>query len=65
MREPLPLSLDNKYHMFCSLIIIQSRVCKISVRCILQKFPMTIGILAKLSLAKASAYSDKYLLSHG
>ena len=26
MREPLPLPLDSKYHMFCFLIIKQSLV---------------------------------------
>ena len=40
MRDPLPLPLEGKYHMFCSLIIKQSRVCKFSVRFDLQKFPM-------------------------
>ena len=40
MRDPLPLPLDSKYHMFCFLIIRQSRVCKISVRFDLQKLPM-------------------------
>ena len=40
MRDPLPLPLDSKYHMFCFLIIKQSRVCKISNRFDLQKFPM-------------------------
>ena len=40
MRDPLPLSLDSKYHMFCFLIIKQSRVCKISVHFDLQKFAM-------------------------
>ena len=37
MRDPLPLSLDSEYHMFCFLIIKQSRVYKISVRFDLQK----------------------------
>ena len=32
MRDPLPRPLDSKNHMFCFLIIKQSRVCKISVR---------------------------------
>ena len=36
MRDPLPLPLDSKYHMFC----FQSRVCKISVHFDRQKFPM-------------------------
>ena len=40
MRDQLPLPLDSKYHMFCFLIIKQSRVFKISVRFDLQKFPM-------------------------
>ena len=40
MRDPFPLPLDSKYHMFCILIIKQSRVFKISVRFDLQKFPM-------------------------
>ena len=40
MRDPLPLPLDSKYHMFRFLIIKQKRVCKISVRFDLQKFPM-------------------------
>ena len=40
MRDPLSLPLDSKYHMSCFLIIKQSRVCKISVRFDLQKFPM-------------------------
>ena len=40
MRDPLPLTLDSKYHMFCFLIIKLSRVCKISVHFDLQKFPM-------------------------
>ena len=40
MRDPLPLPLDSKYHMFCFLIIKQSPVCKISVRFDLQKYPM-------------------------
>ena len=40
MRDPLPLPLDSKYHMFCFLFIKQSRVCKISVCFDLQKFPM-------------------------
>ena len=39
MRDQLPLPLDSKYHMFCLLIIKQSRVCKISVRFDLQKIP--------------------------
>ena len=38
MRDPLPLPLDSKYHMFCFLIIKQSQV-KISVHFDLQKFP--------------------------
>ena len=50
MRDPLPLPLDSRYHMFCFLIIKQSRVCKIILRFDLQKFPMLplteIGILA-------------------
>ena len=37
MRDPLPLPLDSKYHMFCFLIIKRSSVCKISVRFDLQK----------------------------
>ena len=44
--DPLPLSLDSKYHMFCFLIIKQSRVCKISVRFNLQKIlmlPLTVN----------------------
>ena len=40
MRDPLPLRLDSKYHMFCFLMIKQSRVCKISIRFNLQKIPM-------------------------
>ena len=40
MRDPLPLPLDSKYHMFCFLIIKQSRLCKVSVRFDLQKIPM-------------------------
>ena len=40
MRDPLHQPLDSKYHMFCFLVIKQSRVCKISVRFDLQKFPM-------------------------
>ena len=40
MRHPLPLPLDSKYHMFCFLIIKQSRVCKFSVRFDLQNFPL-------------------------
>ena len=41
MRDPLSLPLDSKYHMFSFLIIKQNyRVCKISVRFELQKFPM-------------------------
>ena len=39
MHDPLPLLLDSKYHMFCFLIIKQSRVCKLSVRFDLQRFP--------------------------
>ena len=39
MRDPLPMPLDSKNHMFCFLIIKQSRVCKISVLFDLQKFP--------------------------
>ena len=31
MRLPIPLPLNSKYHMFCSLIIKQSQVCKIGV----------------------------------
>ena len=42
MRDPLPLPLDSKYHMFCCLIIKQSLVCKISVRFDLQKCPMLL-----------------------
>ena len=40
MRDPLPLPLDSKYHMFCFLVIKLKRVCKISIRFDLQKFPM-------------------------
>ena len=40
MHHPLPLPLESKYHMFCFLIINESRVCQISVRFDLQKFPM-------------------------
>ena len=40
MRDPLPLPLDSKYHMFWFLIIKQSRVCKISVCFDLQKCSM-------------------------
>ena len=40
MRDPLPLPLGSKNHMFCFLIIKQSRVCKISVRFGLQKKSM-------------------------
>ena len=40
MRNPLPLPLDSKYHMFCFLILKQSRVCKIRVCFDLQKIPM-------------------------
>ena len=42
MRDPLPPSLDSKCHMFCSLIIKQSRVCKIGVHYDLQKIPMLL-----------------------
>ena len=30
MREPIPLPLDSKYHMFCFLTIKQSRDCTLS-----------------------------------
>ena len=40
MHDPLPLTLDSKYHMFGFLIIKQNRVCKISVHFDLQKLPM-------------------------
>ena len=48
MRDPVPLTLDSKYHMFCFLIIKLSLVCKISVSVHfdLQKFlmlPLTVN----------------------
>ena len=42
MRDPLPLPLDSKYHMFRSPKGKQSRVCKICVHCDLQTFPMLL-----------------------